>query len=168
MRGGLAGSALLVVMVLAALHAGSAELVPAAEPVFAGRGVIVLWAILRAADKDPGVVVLRVLPEDPALGAYAADLADRAGQTRMAVAAPALLSGWDELRVDRERFAERPRLELHFASRLEDLLARPPQPAFTLFFARIPESTPAVSTEAALAAYFAGAVNRARARRPAR
>jgi hypothetical protein len=152
---------------LAALHAGGAELVPAGEPVFAGRGVIVLWAILRAADKDPGVVVLRILPEDPALGAYAVELADRAGQTRTAVALPALLSGWEELRVDRERFAERPRLELHFAPRLEDLLARPPQPAFTLFFAGIPDSTPAVSTEAALSAYFAGAVNRARARRPA-
>jgi hypothetical protein len=113
------------------------------------------------------VAVLRVLPEDVGLTAFAADLTDRAGQERAGLVPPSLVSGWEEIRVARGRLADRQRLELHLAQRLEDLLGRPPQPAVTVFFVGVPDTTPEVTSEAALSAYFANALNRARARQPA-
>jgi hypothetical protein len=154
-------------MGLAVGWAGGGEMVGAGAPVYAGRGVIVLWAVLRGSEEPGGTVVVRLLAEDAGWTAFAVDVADREGRARAEIMPPAVLAGWPEFRVARAQFGERPRLEVHLARRLEELLARPPQPVFTVYFVGVPDTTPEITSEPALAAYFANALNRARARQPA-
>ncbi len=158
----------LTALVLVALVGGgvaaaiASELVHGADSTFAARGVVVLWAVLRGADEPSVAVVLRVVRVDPSLGAIAVDGVDPFTGRRIPVAPPSVLEGAYDLRVPRARFADYPRTEIHLARRPEDLAAR--RPALTIYFTGVPDTTPELATDAALEAYFAGALARARGR----
>lgn len=161
MHARLAALGLLSIVALAPA-AVVAEPVAGSKASFAERGVVILWAVLRGVDEATTEVVVRVLPEDLTLTAFAVDIADRSGGRQEAVAAPAALPLWAEVRVARSRLSERPRTEVHFARKLEDL---PRQPALTVVFTDVPAGAPELTTEAALSAHFANALARVRARR---
>ena len=153
---------LLAVLLGAAPPATAAELVHGADSTFAARGVVVLWAVLRGADEASTAVVLRVVQTERAYGAIAVDGIDPFTGRRVRVAPPAALARTYDLRVPRARFAEHPRTEIHLARAPEDLAAR--RPALTIYFTGVPDTTPELATEAALEAYFAGALARVRGR----
>jgi hypothetical protein len=108
------------------------------------------------------VVVIRVVRVDPALGGIAVDGIDPFSGRRTPVAPPAALRPTHEVRVPRGWFGEYPRTEIHLARALEDLAAR--RPAVTIYFTGVPDTTPELADEAALAAYFERALARVRGR----
>ena len=153
---------LLAVLLGAAPPATAAELVHGADSTFAAREVVVLWAVLRGADEASTAVVLRVVQTGRAYGAIAVDGIDPFTGRRVPVAPPVALAATYDLRVLRARFAEHPRTEIHLARAPEDLAAR--RPELTIYFTGVPDTTPELATEAALEAYFVGALARARGR----
>ncbi len=155
-------AALLAVALAGVAAAEGGELVHGADSTFAARGVAVLWAVLRGADETSTTVVLRVVSLDRAHGALAAEGVDPFSGRRVAVSPPAALETRRELRIPRGWFAEYPRTEIHLARGVEELRAR--RPALTIYFTGVPDTTPELTSEGALAAYFEAALARARGR----
>ena len=156
-------SALLVLALLGgAPHAGAAELVHGADAAFAGRGVVVLWAVLRGVDEGAATVIIRVVRTGPEPGALAVDGVDPFTRRRAVLLRPTPLDTMRDLRVPRARFADYPRTEIHLALRPDDLAAG--RAALTIYFTGVPDTTPELGAETALESYFEGAL--ARARRP--
>jgi len=153
---------LLLLLAVAPGPAAGADVVEGKDAVFAERGVVVLWAILKGTDDSRSAVVVRVLALDGAAAAYAVEGVNPKTGARRALLAAKVLDGWEEVRLSPATLAELPRTELHFAGRLEDSMAG--RHALTVFFAGVPATTPEVGSEGALSAYFAGALNRARHR----
>ena len=151
-----------LVAALGGVAAGAAELVHGADSVFAGHGVVVLWGVRRGADEATTAVVLRVVRVDPALGAIAVEGIDPFTRRRTSVTPPERLGAMHELRVPRAWFGAHPRTEIHLARDPEDLAAG--RPRLTIYFTGVPDTTPELADDAALAAYFARALARARAR----
>jgi hypothetical protein len=152
----------LLILALLPSGAGAADAVEGKDAVFAERGLVILWAILRGEDEASTSAVIRILPLDARAAAYVAEAVDSRTQERRVLVAAKPLEAWEEMRISRGAITERTRTELHFAGRLEDSLAG--RHALTVFFVGMPPTTPEVTTEAALSAYFAGALNRARQR----
>lgn len=147
---------------LAGAAAGAAELVHGGDSAYAGHGVVVLWGVLRGADEASTTVVLRVVRVDLALGGIGVDAIDPFTQRRVAIVPPVALGAVYDVRIPRTRFREYPRTEIHLARTPEDLAAR--RPAVTIYFTGVPDTTPELANEAALAAYFERALTRARGR----
>ncbi len=152
----------LLLLLLAAAPASGAELLHGGDSTFVSRGVVVLWGVLRGSDEASTRVVLRVARADGAHGAIAVDGVDPFTGRRATVLPPTRLAERQELRLPRARFADYPRTEIHLAESLEALRAR--GPALTIYFTGVPDTTPELPTEAALDAYFEGALARVRAR----
>ncbi len=157
-------SALAVVAALVAaplgLVAGAGELVHGGDSTFAGHGIVVLWGVLRGADEATTAVVLRIVRVDPTLGAIAVDGIDPFSQRRATVTPPATLGATHEVRVPRAWFGVHPRTEIHLGRSPEDLAAG--RRRLTIYFTGVPDTTPEVASEAALAAFFERALTRAR------
>lgn len=155
--------ALLVLALLGgATNAGAAELVHGADAAFAGRGVVILWAVLRGADESAATVIIRVVRTDPEPGALAVDGVDPFTRRREVLLPPTPLDATRDLRVPRARFADYPRTEIHLALRPDDLAAG--RAALTIYFTGVPDTTPELGAETALETYFAGALARVRRR----
>ena len=153
---------LLVTLACGVAPAAGSELVHGADSTFAARGIVVLWAVLRGADESSTVVVLRVVRLDASHGALAVDGIDPFTGRRVLLAPPTALAPAHTLMIPRASFAEYPRTEIHLARAPGDLTAR--RPALTIYFTGVPDTTPELATDAALEAYLAGALARARGR----
>jgi len=75
---------------------------------------------------------------------------------------PSLIGKGREIRILRTRFAEYPRAELRFAGGPEILASG--AASFIVYFAGVPDTTPELPSEAALAAYLESALARATGR----
>ena len=153
MRRGVLGLALGLLLCPGALRPASAQaptVVHGADVVFAGRGVVIAWAVLRGGG-DEASVVLRVTPHAPGPRSVAAELVDPFGGARVVALPPTPLGTGREIRLARARFADHPRLELHFAGAT----------SFTVYFTGVPDATPEFASERALVQYLDSALARA-------
>lgn len=157
-RAHLPAAALALAALVTTGGAQTAESLHGADAVFTGRGVVILWGVLRGPDEARSRVVIRVVTGNPALRAVAVEGVDPFTRARVARMPPSALRAVGELRILRAAFAEHPRTELHFASGVGDLAAG--RPALTIYFTGVPDTAPEFPTEAALAAYLEGALAR--------
>lgn len=138
------------------------EMVHGEDAVYVGRGIGVLWGILRGPDEAQSTVVLRIIPLDGAPAAIAVEGVDPFTKARRGILSGVPLVGPREVRVPRPAFADHPRTELHFAP--SPAAATMEAATFTLYFNSLPDTVPELLDESALAAYLRGALERARAR----
>lgn len=138
------------------------EMVHGEDAVYVGRGVGVLWGILRGPDEARSMVVLRIVPLDGAPAAVAVEGVDPFTNARRAILGGVPLAGPREVRIPRPAIADHPRTELHFAP--SPAVATVKAAAFTLYFNGLPDTVPELPDESALAAYLRGALERGRAR----
>jgi hypothetical protein len=163
----IAGLALVATVVLVALRpgpapAGAMQAPPplhGADAVFAGHGVVIVWAVLRGADEAGTSVVLRIAARDAAVAAVAVDLIDPFGGQRVHALAPSAIGSGRDLRIARPRFAEHPRTELRFGRAPEALAGSAVN--FVVYFTGVPDTTPEFAGEQALTEYLQSAVTRA-------
>jgi hypothetical protein len=147
LRGVLCGLFLLVLCDLA----GAAEQVHGENSSFRGHGVIMAWAILKAADENRSEVVVR-LEVDPGFRFLRWDGVDPFTGTRRVITPGQPLGKHVELRSLRGSFAEFTRREFHFFRSEEELQRN--RPALTIYFMGIPDTAPEFLTEAALQGYL--------------
>ena len=142
--------------------AGSAwagDLVHGSDAVFVGRGVGVLWGILRGPDEVQTRAVLRIVPLPGAPEVVAIEGVEPFLGARRGLLSAVVLSGPRDVRIPRSAFAEYPRIELHFAA--SPAAATVEAASFTIYFNGLPDTAPEFQDEAALAAYLRDALKRA-------
>lgn len=129
--------------------------------VFAGHGVVIAWGVLRAAAEEETQVVIRVVAPGGAYTHLDVEAVDPFTRTRRSVVGGLRAEAAVEVRMPRASFADFPRREIR--------LWRAGRPALTVYYLGVPDTTPEFASEAALLAYLADAVAKARpaAGRPA-
>ncbi|MBI3006856.1 MAG: hypothetical protein HYY53_00900 [candidate division NC10 bacterium] len=132
------------------------------DVVYVGRGVGVLWGILRGPDEARSMVVLRIVPLEGAPAAVAVEGVDPFTKARRVILPGVPLVAPREVRIPRPAIGDHPRTELHFAP--SPTAATGEAAAFTLYFNGLPDTVPELPDESALVAYLRGALERARAR----
>ena len=158
---------------LGALVALAAALVPGLLPVAAQRpelhgerdvftapGVVVAWAILRGATEETTQVVLRLAATGDTYRHVAVEGVDPFSRERKTIKAGAPLTGVVDVRSPRASFADLPRREIQLYRTESDW--RRGAPALTIYYLGLPDTTPELTSEAALSAYLDDAVSRAR------
>ena len=145
-----------------AAAAETATEVHGADAVFAGRGVAIVWGVLRGIDEAATSVVIRVVSRDPAVQAVAVDLVDPFSGKRVEALVPSLVGSGRAVRIPRTRFAPYPRIELLFAGGVEILASG--AASFTVYFTGVPDTTPEFPSETALAEYLESGLARATGR----
>ena len=128
--------------------AGEASDVPGADAVFAGRGVAIVWGMVRGADNASTGVVIWIASRDPAIRAVSVDLLDLVGGKQIEILPPSLIGKAREARASRADFAAHPRAKLHFAGGT-DVLASGAS-SLTISYTGIPDTTPEFPSEEAL------------------
>jgi len=146
-RGGLCGVLLLGLFGLA----GAAEQVHGENSSFQGHGVIMAWAVLKAAEEDRSEVVVRLVA-DPTFRFLRWDGVDPFTGVRRVITPGQSLRERVELRSLRNSFAEFTRREFHFFRTAEEL--QTDHAALTIFFVGIPDTAPEFLAEAALQGYL--------------
>jgi hypothetical protein len=146
-RGGLCGLFLLGLFGVA----GAAEQVHGENSTFRGQGIIMAWAILKAADEDRSQVVVW-LEADPEYRFLRWDGVDPFTGVRRVITPGQPLRERLELRSLRSTFAELTRREFHFFRTAEELQGD--RPALTVYFMGIPDTAPEFLAEAALQGYL--------------
>jgi hypothetical protein len=131
--------------------AGAAEQVHGENSTFRGYGIVMAWAILKAADEDRSEVVVR-LEADPAYRFMRWDGVDPFTGVRRVITPGQPLRERLELRSLRTTFADLPRREFHFFRTAEELQGN--RPALTIYFMGIPDTAPEFLAEAALQGYL--------------
>lgn len=131
--------------------AGAAEQVHGENSSFRGHGVVMAWAVFKAADEDRSEVVIR-LETDPAFRFLRWDGVDPFTGARRVISPGHPLGKRVELRSLRGSFAEFTRREFHFFRTAEELQAD--RPALTVYFMGIPDTAPEFLAEAALQSYL--------------
>ena len=117
-----------------------------ASDAFAGNGVAVVWGVLRGANEDSTIVVLRVAADARRYSHLEVAGVDPFTRT-MAVRFPRTAIGvFLDVRLPRAGFADHPRTELRFSG-AQSLL---------IYYLSIPDTVPEFPTAAALEAHLAG------------
>ena len=129
----------------------AAEQVHGENSEFAGQGVAMAWAILKAPMEDQSQVVVRIARLDPRYVALSIDGVDPFTGARRELLKRTALPDVFETRTTRGTFAELTRREFHFY-RQGDAVAGPP--ALTIYFMGVPDTAPEFLSEAALHAYL--------------
>lgn len=123
-----------------------------ASDAFAGEGVAIVWGVLRGANEENTIVVLRLAADARRYGRVeVAGVDPFSRDTRIRVAASAMGATMD-VRLPRAGFADLPRTELRFAG-AESLV---------VYYLGIPDTAPEFATAAALEAHLAARMARLR------
>jgi hypothetical protein len=125
---------------------------------YAAPGVVVAWAILRAADEAASQVVVRIVADPGVYPAVAAIGSNPFSKSEQALLPRTQTKGSVEIRVPRVQYADLPRTEIRFY----DATATD-APALVVFYLGVPDTTPEFATEANLNAYLTDRIARARA-----
>jgi hypothetical protein len=127
---------------------------------FATPGVALAWGVVRGASEAATIVVMRIVSE-PALYPWLAVAGgDPFTQRKQALLPAAPNEGVIEVRSPRAHFADFPRTEFRFYA--SPAAAQRDEPAMTVFFLGVPDTTPEFSTEDKLQAYLAERIARLR------
>jgi hypothetical protein len=153
-----------VILLLAALcgPAGAGQQVHGEGDRFAGHGIAMAWAILKAAVEDESRVVVRMAPLDPRLVAASIEGVDPFTDRREQVLARTALGAALDATSRRGTFADLPRREFHFYTAAGEKTA----PAVTVYFLGTPDTTPEFLAEEALRAYLDATLAALRRPRP--
>ena len=146
-------------LLTATLAAGAGPEVHGESNVFAAPGVTVAWGVLRAPVEDDTQVVIRVAVTGAAYGWVRVDAVDPFGGGRRVVAPGGAVGGGVDVRGPRASFAEFPRREIRLYRTAQAW--RGDDPALTIYYLGVPDTTPEFAAEPALASYLAEAIARA-------
>jgi len=153
--------ALLGALALAAqLPLGAGPDIHGERDVFTAPGVVLVWAVLRTPVEEETQVVIRVVlaPETYAyVRLYGID--PFSGERRV-MAPGGRVRGMAHLSTARRTFADHPRREIRLYATEAEWSAD--VPALTIYYLGVPDTTPELVSERALAAYLDEAVRRAR------
>ena len=143
-------------LLVAAATTGAAEPVHGSGDAFASPGVALAWAILRGAREADTLVVIRIVADARAYRALDVTGVDPFSKTEQLLQPRAGAGAPLEVRIPRTRFADLPRTEIRlYADDGKD-------PALTVFYLGVPDTTPEFADAAKLDAYLVDRVARAR------
>jgi hypothetical protein len=146
-----------VLLLLLQAGAAGAEEVPAAEAVFAGRGVAVLWGVVRGPDETRTKVVLRIERLDPAAAWRLVSLEAVDPFTRerewIRLALDLAASGAVTVEMPREGFLAKPTRRLLFFPDVPALQSG--RPGLVVSYVSIPDTAPEFNSPAELDEHFA-------------
>ena len=123
---------------------------------FAGHGVTIAWGVLRGANEEETQVILRIVPSGTTLTAIRIEGVDPFTQNRQVILDGHRLGGGLDVRTPRGTFADFPRREIRLYQNDADWEAR--NPAVTIFYLGLPDTTPEFVSEAALFTYLTEAL----------
>jgi hypothetical protein len=124
---------------------------------FAGHGVAMAWAILKAPVEEQSQVVVRIVRLEPSYASLSIEGVDPFDQRRQEVLGRTTMGGVFETRVARGTFAEFTRREFHFYT-AQDEQAR--VPSLTVYYMGVPDTAPEFLAESALSAYLTDALRK--------
>lgn len=154
-RGRARGLVLGLAMLLAAATArAQAPEVHGQTATFAGHGITVVWGVLQRPVEAETEVVMRLVPAPGAWAHVSVDAIDPFAGTRRAVVTGCPLGTAVDVRSPRSTFADWPRREIRLFRTQEALAAG--QPALTIFYLGVPDTTPEFRSEPALLTYLGG------------
>ena len=129
---------------------------------YAGGGVALVWAVLRAGANGDADVVVRI-DSDARYRAVSVVGVDPFTHARTLLLPPTRLDAPFEFRIARARFADLPRTEWRFYGSAAP--ARDEAPALMVYYQGVPDTTPEFDDAAKLAAYLRARIAAARAGR---
>lgn len=129
-----------------------------ADTVLVSPTVTILWAVLRDPNQEQPLAIARVISTARSYEFVSVEGVDPFRERRAPVADGVVLNGQADIRSPRGSFADYPRREFHFYRTAADLRAR--RPALTVYYLGLPDTTPELSSEAAVEAWFSLALNR--------
>lgn len=149
----------LVAVALAVCFGGptqAQDVVHGANAVFAGPTLKVAWAIARGPSEEATTVLIRVANVAGRYQRLRLDGVDPFTQAHRVLVPAQALAATVDLAVSRALFADYPSAEIRlFAG---DAEAQADQPALTVFYLGVPDTTPEFATRAQAEAYLAGAL----------
>lgn len=129
--------------------------------VFSAPGVVLAWGVLRAATETETLVVVRVVADREAFASVSATGIDPFTQGQRQLLPPTPTGAAVDLRVPRAHFADFPRTEISLYGPAGP--APDGAPKLVVYYLGVPDTTPEFASAAALDAYLAGRIARARA-----
>jgi hypothetical protein len=132
-----------------------------ATATFAAPGLVVAWAILRGPTEETTRVVLRITAVGTRYRLVAVEAVDPFAGGRQAVLQARPIGPGLDVSTPRAGFADLPRREIRLYATEDD--ARAGQPALTVYYLGVPDTTPEFAAEPALQRYLDDAVAAARA-----
>jgi hypothetical protein len=128
---------------------------------YAAPGLVLAWAVLRGADDASTRVVLRIVADPSVYPMVAAIARNPFSNAEHVLQPPTSTGGTVDVRVPRSQYADFPRSEVRLFDSTRAAQAN--APSLVVFYLGVPDTTPEFTTEAALQAYFADRITRARA-----
>jgi hypothetical protein len=146
----------LFFLLIPTLAFGQGQEVHGENSVFAGHGVAVAWGVLKGANEEETQVILRIVPSGASFTVIRIEGVDPFTQNRQVILDRRLLGGGLDVRTPRGTFADFPRREIRLYQNDADWEAR--NPAVTIFYLGLPDTTPEFVSEAALFTYLTEAL----------
>jgi hypothetical protein len=156
------GLVLLLLLASPTLAQAQGTVIHGADSVFAGEGIVLAWAVLRAPTEAETQVVIRIVPIGDAYRYVSVDAVDPFSGERRRVLPARPLGAELEVRSPRATFADLPRREIRLYRTADEWRAG--TAALTVYYLGVPDTTPEFTSEAALAAYLASALAKLRGR----
>ena len=128
--------------------------------IYSMPGVAIAWGVLRGANEAATVVVVRIVVDPVEYRSIAATGSDPFTQRTKALLPATPVAGAIDVRVPRAHFADYPRTDLKFYD--SPPAAQTEMPKLVVFYLGVPDTTPEFASEAALDAYLADRLARAR------
>lgn len=135
--------------------AAQAVAVHGADAVFVSPDVGIVWAVLKEPASDKATVWLRIVSLSQQFSHLSIDGVDPFSKQRQRLAAGLLLKAEARVPADRAGFSELPSRELHFYRSEAEWKAD--QPALTVFYLGVPDTTPEFLSRAQLDGYLSTA-----------
>ncbi len=150
----------LLLLACPALAAAQGQEVHGADSVFGGDGVAIAWGVLKGAIEEETQVIIRIVPTRATYAYVSVEAVDPfSGGRRLALSARPLEEP-EDVRSPRWTFGDFPRREIHLYRTADDLRAG--NPALTVYYLGVPDTTPEFTSETALFAYLASALAKVR------
>jgi hypothetical protein len=118
---------------------------------FTGRGVALVWGVLRGVREEDAQAVLRVALAGGEYVAVSVEGVDPFTQRRQEFLAMRALDGQLDVRTPRSTFADFPRRGIHLYTAADRQTRRP---SLTVYFMGLPDTTPEFAVEVALLRYL--------------
>ena len=129
-----------------------AETVHGADGIFVVPEAAIVWAVLKQPSGDKATVWLRIINSTRKFSHVAIDGVDPFSKKRERVEPGVKLEAEARLASDRDTFSDLPSREVHFYRTASDWQGN--NPALTVYYLGVPDTTPEFSTRHAMDEYF--------------
>jgi hypothetical protein len=129
-------------------HAIAEDVLHGADAVFRAGTLTIVWAIVRDRDEAKTAIVVRVVDTGQRVVAVAVDGLDPFTKQRTTLASKRAVDGGTDIAIPRSSFANWPQSEFHFYA------AGSPEPVLTVYYLRVPDTTPEFADDAAARRYL--------------